>query len=107
MHIWDVVTLIAATDGLVVEAVPVSTFAAMLEEVMWFGGEVEPTVRAVIEHAERIRSADLSFPIILSSTGIVVDGMHRIARAVLDGHEMIDAVRFVEDPPPDRVEPMP
>jgi hypothetical protein len=32
-----------------------------------------------------------------------MDGMHRVARALLEGHEMIEAVRFETDPDPDHV----
>jgi hypothetical protein len=32
-----------------------------------------------------------------------MDGMHRIAKAVLHGRDTIDAVQFVEDPETDNV----
>lgn len=47
--------------------------------------------------------ADLSFPIILSASGAVMDGMHRVARAVLLGRQEIEAVQFERDPEPDHV----
>ena len=50
-----------------------------------------------------IQDAELSFPIIMSATGAVMDGMHRIAKAVLRGDDEIDAVQFTEDPEPDHV----
>lgn len=50
-----------------------------------------------------IDAADLSYPIILSASGGVMDGMHRIVKAVLDGRTTIDAVQFDEDPDPDHV----
>jgi hypothetical protein len=43
----------------------------------------------------------VSFPIILGHDGRVMDGMHRIARALLEGRVEIDAVRFVSPPAPD------
>jgi hypothetical protein len=39
--------------------------------------------------------------VILGSDGRVMDGMHRVVRAVLDGRTTIRAVRFVVDPEPD------
>lgn len=74
-----------------------------LDQVLWFGGpgKVEPTCRLVAEHARRIVSADLSFPVILSAEGDVWDGMHRIAKAYLQGVEEVDVVQFIENPPPD------
>ena len=46
---------------------------------------------------------DPAFPVILSSDGRVMDGMHRICRALLDGQSEIEAVRFLQDPDPDYV----
>jgi hypothetical protein len=39
----------------------------------------------------------------VSSDGRVMDGMHRVVRAALEGRERIDAVRFEVDPEPDTV----
>lgn len=52
------------------------------------------TVRKVVEHCKLISEADTSYPIILGHDGCVMDGMHRVARAMLDGRSEIDAVRF-------------
>ncbi len=46
---------------------------------------------------------DLAFPVILSSDGRVMDGMHRICKALLQGLSEIEAVRFQRDPEPDYV----
>jgi hypothetical protein len=75
-----------------------------LDEAYWFGGEQDrPTCRAVAEHARLIQGTDLSYPIILSADGRVMDGMHRVAKAYINGHERIEAVRFEVDPEPDYV----
>jgi hypothetical protein len=66
------------------------------DAVRWFGGpmNLRPTCRAVAEHARDIFGADLSYPIILSPEGEVLDGMHRICKAFLLGMEEIDAVQL-------------
>jgi len=46
---------------------------------------------------------DLTFPIILSSDGRVMDGMHRVCKALLQSLSDIEAVRFVDDPEPDYI----
>ena len=70
----------------------------------WFGnGSDPPTCRAIVDHARLIEQADLRFPIILSADGAVMDGMHRVAKALLKGHSEIEAVRFAHDPAPDFV----
>jgi hypothetical protein len=48
-----------------------------------------------------VRDVDPAHPVILGSDGRVMDGMHRIARAVLEGRTTIRAVRFPADPEPD------
>ncbi len=69
----------------------------------WHGDDERPTWRAMLEHVRLIDEADLAFPIILASNGAVMDGMHRVAKAVLHGRQEIDAVQFVRDPSPDHV----
>ncbi len=59
------------------------------------------TCREVVNHTSLILACDLSFPVILSSDGRVMDGMHRICKALLEGLDAIEAVRFVHDPAPD------
>jgi ATP sulfurylase len=60
-----------------------------------------PTVRKVVEHARLISGVDVSYPIILGPDGRVMDGMHRIARALMEGRTEIDAMRFTALPEPD------
>jgi hypothetical protein len=59
--------------------------------------------RSVVEHVKLMDEADLSYPIILSASGEVMDGRHRIAQALREGREDIEAVQFDDDPEPDHV----
>jgi hypothetical protein len=89
-------------EGLPVESVPIDDIREF-DENCWFGdGPV--TCRMVARHAGLIQKADLSYPVILSSDGRLMDGGHRISKAWLNGSPTIDAVRFREDPEPDYVE---
>jgi hypothetical protein len=45
-------------------------------------------------NAERIRDADMSFPIILTGNHTIVDGYHRIAKAYMEGKRDIRAHVF-------------
>ena len=67
----------------------------------WAGDDERPTWRAMGEHIKLIDEANLSFPIILSMSGAVMDGMHRVAKAAREGRRDIEAVQFDEDPEPD------
>jgi hypothetical protein len=64
------------------------------ETVYWFDESETPTVRRAVEHFRLIEEVDMTPPIILGPDGRVVDGMHRIARAILEGRTTIRAVRF-------------
>jgi hypothetical protein len=98
---WDVDRLISLSRGLPVHAVTVDSVREV-DTVYWFDGSTAaPTVRAIVEHARLMLDADLSFPVILGPDGRVMDGMHRIARAMLEGKTKITAVRFLTLPGPD------
>jgi hypothetical protein len=98
---WDVDRLIRLTRELPIVEVDPATIAEIDSEY-WFDGDRErPTVRRVIEHVRLIERVDLAYPIILGPDGRVMDGMHRIAKALLEGRPTITAVRFVHHPDPD------
>jgi hypothetical protein len=98
---WDVDRLVQLASHLPRKPVPLSEIRE-LDEV-WFGDDERPTWRALLEHLKLMDEADLAFPIILSSNGAVMDGMHRVVKAARLGRHEIDAVQFDEDPEPDHV----
>ena len=51
-----------------------------------------------IYHAQRVNNADLKYPILLDDDGIICDGWHRIAKALLEGKTSIKAIRMEEMP---------
>lgn len=61
------------------------------------------TLREMVMHIEAVHSADLDKPIILDEDGELLDGRHRIMRAILEGRRAIKAVRFDENPPPCKI----
>jgi hypothetical protein len=95
---WDVDTLIALTAALPRKRVPLAAICELDEA--WFGEGEAATWRALIDHVKLMDDADLSFPVILAADGRVMDGMHRVAKALRLGHDHIDAVQFGVDPPP-------
>jgi hypothetical protein len=98
---WDVNRLVALSEGLPVRDVPLSSIAE-LDTPHWFGADETPmTVRVLVQHVQLINDADLSFPVILGSEGQLMDGMHRVARAVLDGRTSVSAVQFDQPLEPD------
>lgn len=100
---WDVRRLIALSAQLPIRVVPLTDIAE-LDTDHWYGhGAAKPTCRSVAEHGALIQAADLGYPIILDRSGRVMDGMHRVCKALLLGQASITAVRFAIDPEPDYV----
>ena len=86
--------------GVPVEDVPLSDIRE-LDEAYWYDHGYQPTVRSVVEHCRLIEQVDLSYPIVIDPAGGVMDGMHRVARALLEGRSHIRAQRLPELPDPD------
>ena len=61
------------------------------------------TLREMVMHMKAVNDADLEKPIILDEDGELMDGRHRLMKAMLTGAETIKAVRFDENPSPCQV----
>jgi hypothetical protein len=104
---WDIDRLIELTRGLPVRPVPLDAIRE-LDTDYWFGvGPEVPTVRRIVDQMRLVRDVDPSYPIILGADGRVMDGMHRVARALLEGRSTVDAVRFTDQPEPDHRDCLP
>ena len=57
----------------------------------------------MVMHMKAVNNADLDRPIILDEDGELMDGRHRLMKAMLLGLNTIKAVRFDENPSPDKV----
>lgn len=68
-----------------------------LDRDCWFGTGRTPTIREVAAHCRRINNEN----------GGLMDGGHRLARALLEGRKTIKAVQFAQTPEPDVVEEEP
>lgn len=55
-------------------------------------------IKSFVFHFKRVQSSDISYPIILDDEGFVCDGWHRIAKAIIEGHEFIKAKRLIVMP---------
>ena len=58
------------------------------------------TLREMVMHMKAVNNADLEKPIILDEDGELMDGRHRLMKAMLEGAPTIKVVRFDENPPP-------
>lgn len=100
-YAWDVDRLVELSKKITPQQVPLSAIKE-LDENYWFGGKGDnPTCRAIVEHFKLMTETDLTFPIILSPNGRVMDGMHRVCKALIEGNKTISVVQFKRDPEPD------
>lgn len=99
IYIWDVHSLVALSVKLNVKEILITDIQE-LNEAYWFP-DTHPTTQQMIEHMQLVNAADLSYPIILCAEGRVMDGMHRIAKAILGHQTHIQAVQFEHTPKPD------
>ena len=100
-YAWDVDRLVTLTENFERQKVKLDSIRE-IDETIWFGDkDGKSTCRAIVEHMRLIEETDLRYPVILSSDGRVMDGMHRVAKALLEGQETIETVKFSEDPEPD------
>lgn len=98
---WDVDRLVERSSGFPVITIALDEISE-LDENFWYQGAADvPTTRSLVEHCRLIQETDLDFPIILSPEGRVMDGMHRVTKALLLGHKSVKAVQFKEDIQPD------
>jgi len=52
------------------------------------------SIKDFLHHYKRVESVNKDYPIILSNTGCICDGWHRLARAIIDGDKFIMAKRL-------------
>lgn len=102
LYAWDVDRLVVLAQDQPTEQVPLHAIREV-DGDYWFSHGCAPTVRAVVEHARLINEADLSYPIIIDPQGGVMDGMHRVGKALLIGQPTISAKRLPSLPQPDYV----
>lgn len=102
LRAWDVHRLVELAKDLPTVKVPLSAIRE-LDEPFWYEHGSVPTCRSVAEHAKLINETDLTFPLILSSDGRIMDGMHRAAKAVMQNIDSLPAKQFSQDPEPDYV----
>ena len=101
LYAWDIHRLVELSKNIKPKDITLNSIIE-LNENYWFGGkEDNPTCLAIAEHCKLIKETDLKFPIILSSNGRVMDGMHRVCKAFMEGRTTIKAVQFSDDPEPD------
>jgi hypothetical protein len=89
---YKITDLIEASKGLEVFKIKVSDVFTN------YGAPCKDTLTDFIDHCKKVHSADLSYPILLAPDNFILDGKHRLAKAIIKGTIFIKAVRFKELP---------
>lgn len=100
-NVWRVNTLIKAANALDAFKFYLSRISPT-EPVTWNMCNVDE----ILTHLARIHNAELSIPIILRADGCVMNGWHRIIKAMSEGRKYILAKQFIENPKLDFVLPI-
>lgn len=96
-HSWSVPRLFELARDLPVLEIP-------LTHMHLYNVYEKLTLREMVMHMKAVNAADLSHPIILDEDGEIMDGRHRLMKALLAGVDTIKAVRFEKNPSPCRVD---
>lgn len=102
-HIWNVERIWKLAQELPVIEIPIEKING-IDSVTWFNEQNEPTIRSIAKHAKRINDADTSYPPILTEDYRVFDGMHRIAKHLMEEKMTIKVKKFEINPKPDEVQ---
>jgi len=94
-HHWSIARLITLSKDLEVMKVP-------LKHLNMYSLYKDLTLRDMVMHINAVNDADLKYPIILDEDGELMDGRHRIMKALLLGKKTIRVVRFDVNPSPCR-----
>lgn len=92
-YYWSVARLVTLSKDLPVFKVPLSHLD-MSDTVE------EGTLRQFVGQMQAVLDSDLSYPIILDEDGSIMDGRHRLMKAIHLGKETIKVVRFEINPQP-------
>ena len=100
---WDVRNLARLAKDRPVIDVALTRFAE-LDELYWYGGESDrPTPRSLVNHFRLISEADLRWPVIIDPNGRLMDGMHRLCKALMEGRTSVSAQQLREMPATDYI----
>jgi disulfide oxidoreductase YuzD len=96
---WDLVDIWKDSASLQPIEVKVDTLWKEYEGIYcWLEVGDKVTHAHFLHHLDRIMSADLSYPIILSEENYIMDGVHRLMKCKYLGITSIHCLKFKKDP---------
>ena len=101
-RIWFVPRLWELSENLTAKRVKISSLSPSNFSTIWF--KKSPTFTQVLQHMQDVLTVDLRYPIILDPSGNIMDGYHRVTKALLLGKKTILVKQFDELPLPDKID---
>ncbi|MBE9582801.1 MAG: hypothetical protein IMF18_14465 [Proteobacteria bacterium] len=95
-QVWKVTSLIYHVKDQELEVFELPLCGINLATTVWESGDLK--IKDFAKHWKRANDADLSYPVILDDDGFIMDGWHRVAKALFLGLSTIKAVRFDKTP---------
>lgn len=95
-HEWSVPRLVKLSENLPVMEIP-------LDHLNVYNTYEKLTLRQMAMHFKAVADANMYYPIILDEDGEIMDGRHRLTRAMMEGRKSIMVVRFDENPEPCKI----
>lgn len=82
-QIWDIHRLIEIARTLPITDVPLIEIKELDEDFWYANPPNTPTCRSIANHAKLIQETDLKYPVIMCPEGRIMDGMHRVCKALM------------------------
>lgn len=92
---WRISTLVFAAKGLKKFKLPINFINRSYQPF-----DIDD-FQMFVDHYNRVSDADMNVPVILSPCGLLMDGRHRVIRAMIDGKKFVWAVQLEELPQSD------
>ena len=90
-NVWRVSRLIKLAEDLTVFKIPLNHLNV---------AKIHPhkiySIKDYVDHIKRVNKAKLKYPIILDDQGRIMDGYHRVAKAILKNKKYVVVLRFNE-----------
>ncbi|MCK4454697.1 hypothetical protein KAU51_05145 [Candidatus Parcubacteria bacterium] len=100
-YVWKVSSLIHHVKEQKLEVFDLPLCGINLSTSVWEESDLK--IKDFAKHLKRTMETNLDYPIILDDDGFIMDGWHRVAKALFLGHSTIKAVRFDKTPTCDYV----
>lgn len=94
--VWEVTSLIYQVQKQNLEVFELPLCGINLATTCWESGDLK--IKNFAKHWKRANETDLNYPVILDDDGFIMDGWHRVAKALFLGLSTIKAVRFDKTP---------